>query len=71
MFVVRRFSAVGGPGSACADRTGHVGAQAVTARFTGQRGCDALLMPVFAVLMTVISARHGGVQVRYGGPMKR
>ncbi len=46
-----------------------MGVRAVTARFTGQRGRDALLMPVSAVLMTVISARSAWWQVRYGGPM--
>jgi hypothetical protein len=46
-----------------------MGLRAVTARFTGQRGRDALLMPVSAVLMTVISARSAWWQVRYGGPM--
>ncbi len=46
-----------------------IGVRAVTARFTGQRGRDALLMPVSAVLMTIISARSAWWQVRYGGPM--
>ncbi len=46
-----------------------IGLRAATARFTGQRGRDALLMPVSAVLMTIISARSAWWQVRYGGPM--
>jgi chlorobactene glucosyltransferase len=46
-----------------------MGLRAVTARFTRQRGRDALLMPVSAVLMTIISARSAWWQVRYGGPM--
>lgn len=43
--------------------------RAVTAVFTRQRPADALLMPVSAVLMSIISALACWWQVRYGGPV--
>lgn len=43
--------------------------RAMTAWFTRQRAGDALLMPVSAVLMTIISALACWWQVRYGGPV--
>ncbi|MFN2221186.1 MAG: glycosyltransferase family 2 protein [Chloroflexota bacterium] len=48
-----------------------IGARAVTARFTGQRIGDALLMPISVILMTIIAGRslwwHWRGQVQWKG----
>ncbi len=46
-----------------------IAVRAATAWFSRQRVADALLMPVSALVMTVISALGCWWQVRYGGPV--
>lgn len=46
-----------------------IAVRAATAWFSRQRVADALLMPVSALVMTVISALACWWQVRYGGPV--
>lgn len=47
---------------------GGITARAITAAATGQRIIDAVLMPVSALLMTVIAAQALWWQIAYGGP---
>jgi chlorobactene glucosyltransferase len=46
-----------------------LGIRAATAAFSRQRVADALLMPVSAVLMTVVAAKSAYWQMRFGGPV--